>query len=261
MDQPKKPKKKSKLEIKKDLQDQYGAWKVLAVAGYVNSPEEKLARDLIEDVAKINNFIPSYFATIILTEGLGIDYLDHDYNYRTDSAGNKVIRNDIELSGFDVGGLDDFGSEYPRYKKYLPSWFDQGSNSGDFSTGSEFYSKSETNERNETVLSAQFSNMESVIWACAATLSHRRDLFQKHRKNLGYPAPTEDQLAYWNYIYYQGEGQAKRWLIQVGGLDIFGLNGILPAKTVTKKNRNAHDVALSNLASWRYLQTFKIFSN
>lgn len=259
MDQPKKAKKKSKLEIKKDLQDQYGAWKVLAVAGYVNSPEEKLAKNLIEDVAKLNGFIPSYFATIILTEGLGIRYLGLDHYYET--SGSKSIRNDIPLRGFVVGGLDDFGSEYPRYKKYLPDWFDKGNNELDFATGSEFYNVPETNERNEEVLSAKFNNMESVIWACAATLSHRRDLFQKHRKTLGYPSPTEDQLAYWNYIYYQGEGQAKRWLTEVGGLDIFGLNGILPTKIVTKNNRNAHDVALSNLASWRYLQTFKIFSN
>lgn len=260
MDQPKKAKKKSKLEIKKDLQDQYDAWRVMAVAGYVNSPEEKLAKDIIEEVALYYNFIPSYFATIVLTEGLGILYLDISSNYSTTAP--YGIRNDIQVEGYQLGGVDDFGFHFEdRYKKLLPNHWNEGASANDLQNGAEFMKVYQTNEKGESIVTANFNNMESIIWACGATLANRRSLFKRDLRSLGYGKPSEDEMAYWNYMYYQGEGRAFRALKAAGSFDIMFINrGYSPNRVITQDNREPNDVALSNLASWRYLQTFNIFS-
>ena len=43
-------------------------------------------------------------------------------------------------------------------------------------------------------------------------------------------------------------------------LNILSRNGCYPNCKVTLDTRTSNDVALSNLASWRYLQSFNIFS-
>ena len=188
-------KQKSKLELKKQYQEQYQAWKVLGLAGYVNDEREALVKRIIQEVALEYNFIPSYFATISLTEGLGWSYLNLESNY--DKKSPNYIRNYKPVSGFDIIGTDDFGSEFSRYKKYLPKTFNEGKSAADFKKGAEFYSDVKVNERGKQTKSAVFKNIETAIWACGATLAHRRDLFEKHRKSLGLSTPTEDQLAYW----------------------------------------------------------------
>ncbi len=254
-----KQEKISDVSQKEILRKKYEAWKVLGVSGYVNFEEEELAKDLIEEIAKNYGFIPSYFATIILTEGLGIWYLDDPTAYS--SSPPFHIRNDKIINGFMGAGTDDFGSEFIRYKKYLPTDYNEGYSDSDLRSGAEFRKKTEINEKGEKVVSAIFSNMESMIWACGATLAHRREIFFKAVKDFGYPKPSEDELAYWNYVYYQGEGKARRWLEEAGGLNIFYRNTLnSKGYKITKHKRDANDVALSNLASWRYLQTAKIFS-
>jgi len=255
-----KQKKKSKLERKAEIRKQYQAWKVIAVAGYVNEDKEKLAKEIIEKVSLENGFIPSYFATIVLTEGLGITYLDLTSNYSKTSPFH--IRNDIIVEGYQLGGVDDFGFHFEdRYKKYLPKDFNEGFSKSDLRGNAEFMKVSQDNERGEAIVTADFDSMESLIWACGATLAHRRDLFLKHASQLGYPTPTEDEKAYWTYMYYQGEGRAYTHLKNNKGLDIFKINSQLdPNRVITKDNRKPNDVALSNMASWRYLQEFNIFS-
>ncbi|WP_340199088.1 hypothetical protein [Ascidiimonas sp. W6] len=252
-------KQKSKLERKEEIRKHYQAWKVIAVAGYVNEERESLAKEIIEKVALENGFIPSYFATIVLTEGLGITYLDLASSYSKTAPYN--LRNDIIVEGYQLGGVDDFGYHFKdRYKKYLPKSFNEGFSKSDLKSGAEFMKVYQSNERGESIVTADFNNMESLIWACGATLAHRRDLFLKHVAQLGYSKPSEDQLAYWTYMYYQGEGRAYKSL-KNNGLDIFKINSTLASnRTITKEQRDPNDVALSNLASWRYLQEFKIFS-
>lgn len=245
-------------EVKAELQTKYEAWKVIAVAGYVNDKREELAKDLIEKIALEMDFIPSYFGTIILTEGLGWAYLGLESNFDTTTPFHVDINR--QVSGFEAAGTDDFGSEFSRYRRYLPDDYNEGATPADLLADAEFVKDVKINERNEQTVSAIFSNMESMIWAFGATLSHRRDMFLRHATELGYSTPTEDELAYWTYIYYQGEGQARRWLQSAGSLDIYARNGCYPNCNVTADTRDANDVALSNLASWRYLQWANIFS-
>lgn len=253
-------KQKTKLELKAAYKEQYQAWKVIAVAGYVNEKKESLAKEIIEKVALERGFIPSYFATIVLTEGLGITYLDLASSYSMTPPFH--LRNDITVAGYQLGGVDDFGFHFEdRYKKYLPKDFNEGNTRADLKKDSEFIKVYQENERGESIITADFNNMESLIWACGATLAHRRDLFLKHATQLGYATPSEDEQAYWTYMYYQGEGRAYSKLKNNGGLDIFKINSQSSVnRKITKDQRMPNDVALSNLASWRYLQEFKIFS-
>lgn len=249
---------KSKLERKKEIQEHYQAWKNFGFVGYINGSNEAFVKNVIIEVAKEYNFIPSYFAAVALMEGVGYAYLADPSNFT--STKPSTARNDIPVNGFQVIGTDDFGSEFVRYKKYLPASYNQGKSDKDFKTGAEFYAKTETNELGQKTVSAVFKNIEAAIWACGATLAHRRDAFQKDRKALGIAVPTEDQLAYWNYFYYNGgEGKGYRFLKAAKRLDIFDRNQCYPNCNVTKDNRTTNDVALSLLASWRYLQIFNLF--
>lgn len=89
------------------------------------------------------------------------------------------------------------------------------------------------------------------MWAFGATLAHRKDLFINQGKNLVYGTPSEDQLAYWIYVYYQGEGNAKRWLKSNESYDI--------TKNKTERGQ-VHTLATERVATWRYVQTKNIFS-
>ncbi|MBL3659111.1 hypothetical protein, partial [Fulvivirga sediminis] len=111
-----------------------------------------------------------------------------------------------------VLGTDDFGSEFVRYKKYLPKSYNEGSSEADLLHDAEFIQDTRINELGQQTQSALFKDLESALWAFGATLAHRKDRFLAKAKALGYGNPTEDQLAYWTYVYYQGEGNAARWL-------------------------------------------------
>ncbi len=238
--------KKSYKEIKEELRKKYDARKVYGWSGYVDDPNEKAVLDLMEKISKDLGLIPSYFNTIAVGEGLNL-FIDSNYDVKPP---NNVIINK-PLNGFDVLGTDDFGSEFPRYKKYLPSTFNEGSSMADFKSGAEFYQKEETNELGNKTITGVFKDLESALWAFGATLAHRKDLFVNYGKSLGYGKPTEDEQAYWNYVYYQGEGNAKRWLKSNKGYDI---------KTNKTERGQVHTLATERLATWRYVQTKKIFS-
>ncbi|WP_103070929.1 hypothetical protein [Aquimarina sediminis] len=238
--------KKTAKEIKQELKDKYGARKVYGWSGYVDDPEEAAILTLMEDISTELGIIPSYFNTIAVGEGLNLFV---ESNYDPAPPHNVII--DQQLSGFDVLGTDDFGSEFFRYKKYLPKTYNEGATLADLSTGAEFVQESRINELGKTTISGTFKDLESALWAFGATLAHRKDRFLKAAKDFGYGTPTEDQLAYWTYVYYQGEGNARRWLKSNKGLDI----------TTNKSERGQVNIlATERVATWRYVQTKGIFS-
>ncbi|MDH7446805.1 hypothetical protein [Aquimarina sp. 2201CG14-23] len=238
--------KKTVTEIKEDLRKKYDARKVYGWSGYVDDPSEAAILTLMEDISADLGIIPSYFNTIAVGEGLNLFV---DDNYDPKPPHHVII--DQPLSGFNVLGTDDFGSEFPRYKKYLPKTYNEGKTKADFKTGAEFIQEVRTNELGKKTISGIFKDLESALWAFGATLAHRQNLFLSHASSFAYGTPTEDQQAYWTYVYYQGEGNAKRWLKANKGFDI----------TTNKSSRGqVHILATERLATWRYVQTKKIFS-
>ncbi|WP_346882966.1 hypothetical protein [uncultured Algibacter sp.] len=244
MDQPKKSKSKGKLsyaEQREGLKKQYGARKVFRWLGYADGNNEKALVDYINTIAIGLNIPPSYFYTIAIGEGLGKKHLDLDTSF--DAKGN--LRTDQTMSGLSHFGLDDFGDDFSRVKKYLPN---------DYNSGDEFDTVvgSRPNDfGRKTVNTAIFKDLESGLEGFGAILKHRRDLFLSHAKAFNYPAPNADQIAFWNYCYFQGEGRAKRYLHDNKGLDY---NNAAPANM-----KEVKQLALERLATWRYVQMNKLF--
>lgn len=235
--------KKTKLEVKAEIQKKYNVLPK-AYGGYANDAKEQPIVDIMEAVASRLNVTPSYLFTIAVGEGLGPNHLDFDYNFKN----NKLIT-DREVDGFQTLGLDFFSSplEYPRFKKYLPN---------DYNIHDEYEPYHvRRNEKNgpEIVPSAKFKDMESAIEGIGAIVAHRKQLFETHYKAFGYTSPTDDQIAYWTYVYYQGEGDAKRELKNNAGFDFMNGNGT--------SIKQVHNLSLERVASWRYLLTYNIFSS
>lgn len=247
---------KTVAEIREDFRSKYNARKVYEWTGYADEPKEKPLVTLIEKIAKKQNLIPSYFYTMAIGEGLGLAYIDDLSSYKDISLPTEkpklLLKTDLEINGFNALGVDDFGSEYPRYKKYLPKTYNMSTEKNKFSLDSEFYQEDRKNELGRTTKSAVFKDLESALWAFGSTVAHRKGLFIKHGKELGYKSsPTDDQTAYWIYVYFQGEGNAKRWLKSNGGYNI-----------TTKKTERGqvNTLATERLATWRYIQSKKLFS-
>jgi len=242
MDQPKKENRKPLLERKKELGEEYSVY-VSGYGGYANDAKEKPIVDIVEKVAKFVNLIPSYMYTIAIGEGLAYHYIDKDHNF---SNGKLITEREIE--GFYGLGLDFFSSdkEYPRFKKYLPS---------DFNEGDEFrpvIRRRKERYGEERVPSAIFDNMENAMYGFGAVLKHRQELFLKLSRQLGFLNPNEDEIAYWSYYYFQAEGDAKLSMIDRDGLDIY--------KHSSTSRKSIHIKALERVASWRYVQHYRIFS-
>ncbi|MGI9541780.1 MAG: hypothetical protein ACR2MX_00900, partial [Cyclobacteriaceae bacterium] len=193
-------------------------------------------------------------------EGLGLTYMDSDRNssHYVDVGGKPTLRTDLEVDGFVVLGVDDFGTEYNRYKKFLPTDFNKGTLVTD-KTGRhltkgdhEFGTYPTTNELGETVYPGFFRDLEASLRGFAATVAHRKSIFHRDAKALKYATPTADQEAYWIYVYYQGEGRAKRYLKSNGGFDY--------TKKPPSLMGQVRQLAMERLATWRYMQALKLFS-
>ena len=227
---------------KKEITEQYNVH-VSAYGGYANDEKEKPIVDIIEKVARRVGLFPSYLYTIAVGEGLGYLYLDLASNYK-----NNLLIVDKQINGFQTLGLDFFSSpkEIPRYQKYLPN---------DYNVHDEYEPfMAERNERygKEMVPSAKFKDLESAIEGIGAVLAHKKDLFEKYRKDFGHKTPTEDQFAYWTYYFYQAESDAKRILKDKTTLDIF-YSKETSIKTI-------HVKAVERVASWRYVLHYDIFT-
>ena len=177
----------------------------------------------MEKTAKDVGIIPSYFNTIAVGEGLNLFI---DSNYDINPPYNVIISN--PLNGFDVLGTDDFGSEFSRYKKYLPKTFNERKTVMTLKQVQSFINKLKPMKLNKETITGVFKDLETALWAFGVTLAHRK-----------------------NFFVNQGKGNAKRWLKSNGSYDI----------TTNKTERGqVHILATERVATWRYVQTKEIFS-
>lgn len=238
--------------------------------GYANDPHESAIVTIFEEVADTVDIKPSVLYTIAIGEGLGFTYLDYDqfpdnYNTTVNEEGETVptsLKTDKLVDGFQSLGVDDFGSEASRYSAYLPDDFNEGTLATRINpitretityipeADAEFASRTYINELGENTQSAIFRDMRSAVEAFCATVAHRQATFIRHKNEFGYGAPTEDQLIYWTYVYYQGEGRARRYLEDSGNMDIM-------TNEVAGQIAN---LARERVASWRFILTFNIFT-
>ncbi|WP_242040958.1 DUF4157 domain-containing protein [Leptolyngbya sp. FACHB-261] len=148
-------------------------------------------------------------------EGL-VDYVRDEIGLdRTDTPSAtqlQGVRTDQSISGFDYLGLDDYETELSNKRAplttFLPPSFDR----------SKVRPLTEINEKGRAVKSGDFPNLTMAIQALAAMMKRRRKLFQDDAKIRGYTAPTQDELVYWTYVYFNvGEFGAQQQLEQHKG--------------------------------------------
>lgn len=224
---------------RQELAKKYKARKVYRWLGYADEEREQPLVNLITQVANSLNIAPSYFYTIAIGEGLGKKYVGIDAYYK-----HGVLRTDLAICGLNDLGLDDFGDDFPRVKNFLPN---------DYNEGDEFFKAKGKRPKDfgrKIVNTASFKDLESGLEAFGAILKHRRELFLSHTKQLNLGKPTEDQIAFWNYCYFQGEGRAKMYLKQYG-LDF--------SKTPPVNMKEVKELSLERLATWRYVQMNNLF--
>jgi hypothetical protein len=197
----------------------------------------------MEDAAKFTGLTPSFLYTIAIGEGLGLWIKD-----KYDPVTPHKVRIQDSINGFDHLGVDHFYADFARTKKYLPI---------DYNAGDEFSLSVNMNEQLNTVQSAEFKDLKSGVQALAATLALRKTTFLNHCNTLNYiknlGKPTTDQLHFWIYVYFQGEGRARKYLTSNAGYNF----SAMPLSNMTQIRK----LALERVAAWKYVQSKKLFSS
>ena len=146
------------------------------------------------------------------------------------------------VSGFDYLGVDDFWTDMSAKREalsgHLPSGYDL----------TKVSHEARTNEKGRVVDSAKFPDLLTGVQGLAAYLKRRRKLFLADVATYGYAAPTDEELVYWTYVYFNvGEfnGQLKKYK----GKRKLG-------DWIAKKE---YDNAMKVLESYRVLKSMKIF--
>ena len=242
------------IDNKTKLSEIYGGIKVYKWTGYVNDEREANVRGLIESVSaeiesrETENYTslpilnpPSMLCTFAIGEGLNLWIEDH---YDPNSPHHVMI--DERIDGFMRLGVDHFSAEFFRYQPYLPADFNEGPTE-------EFKEVTHTNEWSQNVRSADFKDLESGLLGAAAVIMHRRDTFLADAYELEYATPTMDELVFWTYVYYQGEGRAKTYLRKNKGYDF--------TKKASSKMGAVRRLALERTATWWHIKISNLFSN
>ncbi|HWN66483.1 MAG TPA: hypothetical protein VNM90_02525, partial [Haliangium sp.] len=103
---------------------------------------------------------------------------------------------DEEINGFTYLGLDDYQDDLNAKRKpmrdFLPSSFDE----------SKVTPVQRQNEKGRTVRSGKFPDLKAALQAFSASMKRRRALFLEDAQAAGYGAPSQEELVYWTYIYY-----------------------------------------------------------
>jgi len=144
---------------------------------------------------------PAFLYVLAGVEGLVDVYI----RGQVPGAASPDRLNETELAGIDVTkpvvgyqalGLDTFFTELEYKRKPLSGFFPSGF---DQKKVTESHNK---NEFETPVRSANAPDLKTALQALLAMISRRQALFQDDRAKLGYPAPSNDELVYFSYVYY-----------------------------------------------------------
>ena len=108
----------------------------------------------------------------------------------------RTISVDRPVSGFQALGLDTFFTELGYTNQPLRTFFPTGFDE------SQLTEVSRVNEFGTPVRAADAPNLRTGLQAMISILSRRRALFLEDARNLGYPQPTNEEIVYWTYVYY-----------------------------------------------------------
>lgn len=143
---------------------------------------------------------PAMLYAVASREGMVDNYIrgqvTNPANDRLSNAQLQSIRIDRPVSGFNALGLDTFFTELNYTTQPLRSFFPPGF------LETQLTEVSRVNEFGTSVRSANAPNLRIGLQALLSMLSRRRALFLEDARNLGYPQPTNEEIVYWTYVYY-----------------------------------------------------------
>jgi hypothetical protein len=154
------------------------------------------------------------------------------------------VKTDKSISGFGFLGLDDIVTELSSKRhpltEFLPADFDR-SKATDLPA---------INEKGRRVQSMQFPNLLMALQGMVAVLKRRRKLFLEDAKDNGYATPTEDEIVYWTYVYFNtGEFNGKADLRKYKG----------KRKLSDWISSNVYPNAITLLKSYQMLRKMNLF--
>jgi hypothetical protein len=214
---------------------------------YVAGPKNTgLAQSLVVASQPKHGINPAFLYTVAIGEGFG-SYLDL-------GAFGEFDQRDLgrEVNGYAYLGTDTFSQRVAGLKK-------RGFLRADFDFGRDFQPFDVENELGQTVQSATFTNADLGLEALGAMLADMRARFVADVRALNGDAAarslTDDQLAYFTYLYFNaGPGFGKKEL-QRHGLGYLSKWTEPPLET----NKNPRYNALIRLATYEELKALHVF--
>lgn len=157
--------------------------------------------DLIKSVAQKTSINPSLLFSSAIQEGLNYavtrpDEISEAYGIASDAG--EIDGNTFPVDGFYNYGLDRFGEDYSRLKKYLPEGFEQ-----------RFKPFKAKNEKGESITTAAFQTNEDALIAKSAVLKHTQEQIDSYAKKKGFVIPEEDKDYFVLAAYNSGIGRGK----------------------------------------------------
>lgn len=236
------------IDNKQKVSSLYGGTKVFGWAGYADEPKEANVKALIEQVSlDVPSVSPTMIYIFAIGEGLNL-WIDNHYA----PAPPHHVMIHMGIHGFYRLGLDDFVTEFARYKPFLPA---------DFNEGDEFTRDQIKNENDDVYYTGDFKDLKSGLYAAAAVTAHRKSLFLNEAERLGYGTPNFEQTFFWTYVYFQGEGDAARYLEKNNGLDFSVPAPHEPGRKSPSRLIAVRKLALERLATWQYVKSRNLFSS
>lgn len=161
------------------------------------------AIDVARTAAQKSGVDPSLLYSSAYQEGLGkaIVRPDEVSEAYLNASHNGLDINQYPVDGFYNYGLDTFGGNYERLKKYLPADFDK-----------RFKTYKAKNEKNEDIVTAAFMNNEDALTAKGAMIHDLSDQVDYYAKKYNIKIRPEDKDYFTLAAYNGGWGNAKKML-------------------------------------------------
>lgn len=171
------------------------------VYGHKLNYDNKPISEIIKSVSRQTSINPALLFSSALQEGMNYAVTRPDEvsdAYVTATEHNEIDESKYPVDGFYNYGLDRFGDNYQRLKKYLPEGFDQ-----------KFKVFKAKNEKDEDINTAAFDTNESALIAKTAMLKDAQAQIEDYAKKKGITIPDEDKYYFVLAAYNSGVGKGK----------------------------------------------------
>lgn len=156
--------------------------------------------EVVKSAAQKSGVDPALLFSSAFQEGMNLA-LSHPNDVSQAYVNAKIDESKYPVDGFYNYGLDWFGGDYNRLKKYLPEGFDQ-----------RFTVYKAKNEKGKEVPTAAFASNEDALIAKGAVLKDIQSQLDDYAKRKGIKIPDQDKNYFLLAAYNGGVGNGKTML-------------------------------------------------